>query len=195
MTTGAVILGAGFSRRFGADKRLQTLNGQTVAEHTVQRYVAVFERVRIVVRAEDEQLRQALDRFEIETIVSPDAHLGMGHSLAAGFSDLSWEWAFVGLLDMPYVQVATLQKLKQAAARCAPDQIIRPRLTSTGTADAQTGHPIGWPQVYFAEIKACRGDTGAKALLKLHADHIVDVEVDDSGIVRDIDRPQDLDPS
>ena len=193
MVTGAVILGAGFSRRFGADKRLQPLNGQTVAECTVQRYVDAFERVRIVMRVDDQRLRQALGRFELETIVSPDAHLGMGHSLAAGFADLTWDWAFVGLLDMPYVEVATLRKLKQAATVSAPDQIIRPRLTSTRTAEGQSGHPIGWPQMYFSEIQACHGDTGARALLKRHAAHILDVEVDDTGIVRDIDRPEDLD--
>ena len=194
MTTGAVILGAGFSRRFGADKRLQPLNGQTVAECTVQRYAAAFERVRVVVRDDDQRLRQALSRFELEIIVSLDAHLGMGHSLADGFSNLPWDWAFVGLLDMPYIEAGTLHLLIEAAAHSAPDQIIRPRLTSTRTDDGQPGHPIGWPQMYFGEIQACHGDTGARALLTRHADHILDVEVDDPGIIRDIDRPEDLTP-
>ena len=27
----------------------------------------------------------------------------MGHALAAGFADVSWEWGFVGLLDMPFI--------------------------------------------------------------------------------------------
>lgn len=194
MTTGAVILGAGFSRRFGADKRLQALQGQTVAECTVERYVAAFDRVRVVVRADDRRLSELLARFEIETIVSADAHLGMGHSLAAGFTDLAWDWAFVGLLDMPYVEVATLHTLMQLAAVSAPEQILRPRLTSRSGPNGQTGHPIGWPQLYFEEIRACRGDTGAKGLLERHAEHVLDVDVDDPGIVRDIDRPEDLRP-
>jgi molybdenum cofactor cytidylyltransferase len=189
---GVVILGAGFSRRFGSDKRLHPLNGLTVAECTVMKYLQVFTRVRVVLRPQDVRLTEILNQFSVEKVVANDAHLGMGHSLAAGFTGLEWTWAFVALLDMPFVSVTTLRRLKQQALKQSEPAILRPRLSTQDSPAGETGHPIGWHNSYFEELGTTSGDVGAKSTLIEHELEVIDITVTDEGIVHDIDRPEDL---
>jgi len=189
---GAVLLGAGFSRRFGADKRLQPLSSSTVAETTLSTYCSAFAHVRVVIRADDDTLAAKLRRYDCEITISADARLGMGHSLAAGITGVDWAWAFVGLLDMPFVQRATLLTLIDAAARQPEPRILRPRLRTDGKDGIPYGHPIGWHQQYFPELRALHGDQGARQLLRTHRAEIMEIVLDDPGIVQDIDTPADL---
>ena len=189
MTCGAVILGAGFGRRFGSDKRIAQLGEHTVAEHTVARYAEVFDIVRVVIRADDDLLAELLEQFDIEIVRTRHAHLGMGHSLAAGIDGLSWDWAFVALLDMPFISLASLSELRQRAAALDHPAIIRPRYDK---APQSTAHPIGFHATFFAELGRCQGDTGARAVLQSHADQVIEVFTSDPGTVRDIDAPEDL---
>lgn len=189
MTCGAIILGAGFGRRFGSDKRIARLGEQTVAEHTVARYAEVFDIVRVVIRAEDHHLAELLKQFDVEIVRTDDAHLGMGHSLAAGIDGVSWDWAFIALLDMPFISHASLCELRQRATALDHPAIIRPRYDK---APQSTAHPIGFHATFFAELGRCQGDTGARAVLKSHADEVIEVFTSDPGTVRDIDAPEDL---
>lgn len=184
---GVVLLAAGQGRRFGADKRFARLGAQSVAETTLSRYLHVFERIAIVVRPEDHALRELLVGPKVEFVEAPDAGLGMGHSLSAAFVNMSWEYAFVALMDMPYVEEATLRQLIASARAHAWRKIIRPQL-----CNGPGGHPIGWPSHYFGPISRSRGDQGARELLKSEAANTVWVNVEDNGIIKDIDRPGDL---
>ena len=189
-----MLLGAGFARRFGSDKRLAPLGSSTVAETTLALYANVFDDLRLVVREEDAALAKLAAPFA-NLIKTDKAHLGMGHSLAAGFKDLQWQWAFVGLLDMPFVQEATLKILKQHAA-LTDKTIIRPRMQpsrdDSTLNEAPHGHPIGFHQAVFSEVAMAEGDAGARDLLRSNSHQIEDVLVSDGGIVQDIDQPDDL---
>lgn len=170
------------------------LGDSTVAETTLGRYAEVFDELRLVVRAEDEALAELAAPYA--TIIKTEqAHLGMGHSLAAGFEKLPWQWAFVGLLDMPFVKVATLKRLKQHAA-LTQYPIIRPRLQPSKdgfvTTPAPHGHPIGFHSSLFDAVAESRGDAGARGLLKSQRDRIENVQVADAGVIKDIDHPSDL---
>ena len=189
---GAVLLGAGFGRRFGSDKRLAPLGNQTVAETTAAAYANAFKAVRIVLRSEDIALIERLERFG-EVIPTDQAHLGMGHTLAAGFTDISWHWAFVGLLDMPFIAPDTLHQLQDRTTD-SKQKIIRPVLRRMDQADqtAPHGHPMGFHRSLFGDLRALTGDQGARSVLRANPEHIQDVELMDTGIVRDIDRPEDL---
>ena len=131
--TGAILLGAGLGRRFGSDKRLAVLGQRTVAETTTQVYAGAFEQLRIVLRPGDTALAKLLAPYG-QIVFAEQAHLGMGHSLAAGFTDLSWQWAFVGLLDMPFVGNATLATLRKRAGD-TEQHILRPRLHAESSAE------------------------------------------------------------
>lgn len=193
MEIGAIILAAGFGRRFGGDKRLAVLNGKSVAQTTVKTYASVFSQVRVVLRTEDHVLAQRLIS-DAELVVTDQAHLGMGHSLAAGIRGVNWNWAFVGLADMPYVQAKSLRRLIQVALT-SERRVLRPRLlqdTRQSTPQPPHGHPIGFHQTLFPDLAALTGDQGARNLLKARPGDIQDIELEDPGIVRDIDHRTDL---
>ncbi len=146
----------------------------------------------MVIRPDDQVLRDRLMQFTEDIVASEDAHLGMGHSLAAGIAGLDWDWAFVALLDMPFVKPTTLEQLIESARTLGAPGIIRPRLRQPGKDGIPYGHPIGWHHNYFDALRQCTGDSGARDLLKRYRSNILEVEVDDPGIVQDIDTPWDL---
>ena len=193
---GCVILGAGFSRRFGRDKRFATMRQSTVAATTIGTYCAVFAQVRLVLREEDELANFVTDieKFpNLAVIHAPLAHRGMGHSLSAGFAEIDWNWAFVALLDMPFVSQATLVGLI-SHARTSNAPLIQPRLVDPRATllERQHGHPIGIHQRLFDEVRASAGDTGARSLIQQRADQIDFYDCNDTGIIQDIDHPSDL---
>jgi molybdenum cofactor cytidylyltransferase len=181
---GVVILAAGQSRRFGEeDKRLVKLpNGKRVIEQTIANCQGGGLPVRVVLREDDQQLAKICLKQGASIIIATDAELGMGHSIAAAMDEIkSWDGCLVVLADMPFVQSATYQQIAEALEAHA---IVRPRY------QGQPGQPNGFLQEYFSELQKSSGDSGAKHLLKSTAVHYLDV--DDPGIHRDIDTPEQL---
>ena len=199
---GAVILGAGFGRRFGSDKRLAALGDTTVASQTIKHFSEVFAHLKVVLKTQDKALGELLGQ-QAEIVYTDQSHLGMGHSLAAGFTNLNWQWAFVGLLDMPFLQPTTLEHIALRATTTT-HPIIRPvfaqdassastnSLRKAPTTMPPLGHPIGIHNSLFAQVRKSTGDQGAKWLLKEHASSIDDIAVSDAGVFMDIDQPKDL---
>ena len=88
----------------------------------------------------------------------------------------------VALGDMPFVAPATLARL----VGCATDDSVIAAPRHAG----ERGHPVLFGRAHFDALTRLDGDRGAAALLREHPVRWVDV--DDPGIVKDIDRPSDL---
>ena len=56
------------------------------------------------------------------------------------------------------------------------------------------GHPVGIAGAFYQDLLLARGDEGAKGLLAARAAELVKVPLGDPGVIRDIDRPEDLMP-
>ena len=188
---GALILGAGFSRRFGADKRQHLLeDGTPMLLATLSRYQPVFEQLALVIRKDDVELRATVEsRFpELQIVETGQAELGMGYSLAAGVSAVDHlPWVCVGLADMPYVRTRTLEQLSQAYQRLSQEHgdsvILQPAFRD------QPGHPVVFGAAYFDDMKGIRGDEGARSIIRQHAEHLHTLTLDDPGLITDLDRP------
>ncbi len=191
---GAVILAAGRSRRFGSDKRSHRLaDGRAMLAATVARYQQVFEALRIVIRGDEHELPREWDiqlRHSDKVISARNSELGMGHSLAAGISGVSWHGAVVALADMPDVQEQTLHHLRATLLDCSEPCIVRPAFRDG--ARARDGQPVGFTHHYYPTLAQLEGDQGARQLIREHNDNVMRVEVDDPGVVQDYDRPEDL---
>ncbi|MDH0301612.1 MULTISPECIES: nucleotidyltransferase family protein [unclassified Pseudomonas] len=187
MSVVALVLAAGQGSRFGADKRRALLgDGRSLLQHSVERALAVFGEVRVVLRdgerAEDLRLPGGC-----RIVASPDARLGMGHSLAAGVASLADSEALavaIVLGDMPWIEPGTLRQLVATARASA---IVVPR------HQGQNGHPVLFGRDFWPELTALAGDEGARSLLQRHRERMVVLEVSDPGVLRDVDTPGALD--
>ena len=56
----------------------------------------------------------------------------------------------------------------------------------------QRGHPVGFSHRHRAALAALTGDAGARGILQRNAGGLTIVDVDDPGILADVDRPDDL---
>jgi molybdenum cofactor cytidylyltransferase len=192
VTCGALIIAAGFSRRFGSDKRLYKLNrGESLLVACLRPYRAVFPNVAVVVRSSDSALTHLVGRAFGRTlpifVPTDQAHHGMAASIADGVRALSsWDYLFLGLGDMPYVRATTLEQLRARmdAARAEG----RPRIV-VPLFGADAGHPVGFSCEFFGELIALTGDRGARSVIDAHPDAVERVSTDDPGVVTDIDQP------
>ncbi len=88
------------------------------------------------------------------------------------------------LVDVPLVKPSTVAALlARTAASRAP--ILR------AVHDGRHGHPVIFGRAVFAALRAADPAAGAKAVVR--AFDVDDVEVDDPGVVRDVDTPDDYD--
>lgn len=181
---GIIILAAGRSLRFGADKRKALLaDGSSLLEATLAKVPDSFHQKILVLKAEDEDLAERYQsRWQICIADNPDA--GMANSLRSAIKAASdWEAAVIALGDMPYITPATYAAIQ--------DALIRHKIVIPAVRDKR-GNPVGFRQEYFNEILQLEGDQGAKSLLKLHSDQCFVLETQDEGIIRDIDTPGKL---
>ncbi len=186
MSIRALLLAAGVGRRFGADKLGVSLaDGTPMGVAAARNLLAAGCAVLAVVRAPRQGIGPMLTSLGVDVVGCPEAHLGMGHSLACGVraSQDAAGW-LVALADMPFVQPQTITAVVQAMAAGA--EIAAPTLSG------RRGHPVGFAARWRDDLLALAGDQGARSLLLGHVDRIVPVPVDDRGILEDLDRPRDL---
>lgn len=181
-----ILLAAGASRRFGADKLTHILpDGDQVAVRACRNLLAGTDGVLAVVRPGSEELIARLQAEGAEVRICPDAEQGMGASLAFGIrarpDAAGW---LVALADMPWITPATIRRVADALRLGA--------LIAAPCWQGQRGHPVGFSYVLGPDLAALNGDSGAKLVIQAHLEQLCLVDCNDPGVLRDIDRPQDL---
>lgn len=190
MSIAGLILAAGRGTRFGADKRLARLpDGRTLLEATLARHAGVSQPLLIVLRPGDEAASALASQHGAQVLVCEDADGGMGHSLACGARALlampEVHGAIIDLADMPFVSAATLHQVHQ----CLLDQGPKGRAV-VPLYQGRMGQPRGLPRACFEALSQLHGDQGARHIVDWQ--QAVHIEVNDAGILQDIDRPADL---
>ncbi|MFZ2973519.1 MAG: nucleotidyltransferase family protein [Ferribacterium limneticum] len=178
-----ILLAAGSSRRFGADKRLHPLpDGTPMALASARNLAAVCSRTIVVIRPDDTALASLLATEGLETVVCAEAEQGMGHSLACGVaaSADAAGW-LVALADMPYIQPASYHAVLDAMQGGAA--LARP------IHNGCPGHPVAFAAAYRPELLALTGDQGGKAIIEANPVALVLCTVDDPGVLKDVDQP------
>ena len=190
---GAIVLAAGTSRRFGGDKRKATLpNSKMVIQQSVETALSCLDTVTLALRYGDNEFSAELSFLinnpKLSIFQAPDSALGIGHSIASTIQEVNnWEGVFIFLADMPHLQQATIHHLKETfTANQANNPIIAP------TFEGQLGHPVGFAACYFDELAALTGDNGARPVMNANAAKVIEVTVDDPGVLKDVDTPEDL---
>ena len=179
MPVAALVLAAGASRRFGSDKRLHLVDGEPMLARTLAIYRQACADVAVVIRPDQPEIAALARAAGCRVVEAQDAVLGQSRSLAAGVDAMRHaDHLIVGLGDMPFVQPDTVRALA-AALTAAPTRIVQP------TYKHRPGNPIGFPAAYFDELARIRGDVGARQVVAASGPQRI--EVDDPGILQDID--------
>ena len=185
-----IVLAAGKGSRFPGPthKLAQALGAATVLGTTLQHAVASHLAVVVVTtEALADVARRAVAARDV--VVLPEvgsagsAGLGMGHSIAAGVAARPDARGWLILPgDMPLVQPASLQAVAHEPAHHA---IVYAQ------HKGRRGHPVGFSAELYSELIALGGDEGARRLVARYP--AFGVELDDPGVLVDVDTPADLD--
>lgn len=186
----AVILAAGRSERMRRPKALLPI-GQG-GDTFVARLVSTFrstdtDDVVVVIRPDDAALRTAAEQCAARVVENPDADRGQLSSLVAGLGGVDRPGVH-GILvipvDIPLVRAKTIAAVKAAfVTSSAP--IVR------AVHRGEHGHPVIFARRVFDELRHADPHNGARAVVHAHAHDLLNVEVDDPGILRDVDTPED----
>lgn len=122
---------------------------------------------------------------DVVTVSNPLAEEGLSTSLKAGIqalpSDVSGAVILLG--DMPRVSSADIDHLIGA---------FRPDAPCVPLVEGRWGNPVLWPKAFFSRIFQIDGDRGARTLLEELRPGIVEVELQNRGLLLDVDTPEQL---
>jgi molybdenum cofactor cytidylyltransferase len=185
----AVVTAAGSAERFGGKKLLTPIDGEPLLDHTIDALLegGVAEIIVVVgrdARAELERDVNAMLDPRVRALENPDPSRGMFSSIQVGVAQAQGDAILVMPGDMPYVSPGTVRAVIAAYER--KPAIVSPRYRG------KRGHPVALPASLRDEIRSADSGATLHDVIHAHADMRVDVDVDDRGIVRDVDRPEDL---
>jgi molybdenum cofactor cytidylyltransferase len=182
-----IVLAAGSSTRFGADKRLHRVDGTPMVRRAAETAVAAgLDPVVVVVGPEHGAVAGALSGLAVELAVNPEPGRGSRTSLRAGFDTVppNHEACVVLLADMPAVEASMVEavadRLRSGAA------LVQSRYGGV------TAPPTGFARALFAELVG-EGDDGGRSIVARHARDTVYIDWPQGRLV-DIDAPSDHGP-
>lgn len=184
-----VVPAAGLSTRMGRSKPLLDAGGRSF----LQRVVAALagggcDPVVVVVRDDDGPEADLGRETGAEVVVNPDPSDGPVSSLRAALRSLSrrtgteLEGCAFCPVDHPRIDAETVSRLREAfLSSDAP--VVVPR------HESHRGHPVFFRHTLFQELLEEGLPEGARTVVRRHADQVLEVDVDDAGVLVDIDTP------
>ena len=115
----ALVLAAGFSKRYGSDKRFSGAD-QPMILQCLDTICAHYEHVFVVHRHQDKKLVELLKHKSLILLPAPAENIGIGTSIATGASEIQQSIAAMDsisifLADMPFIHFESINSvIKQA---------------------------------------------------------------------------------
>jgi CTP:molybdopterin cytidylyltransferase MocA len=204
---GLVVLAAGQSARMGSPKALVRVEGRALLEHLLAvPLLRDIGDVVVVVGHRADALRRIVDRLGYRCVLNPDPDRGRTGSVQEGLRALgaAIRAVFVQPVDCPMILPETYRALVAAIGPCD---------VAIPSHQGKHGHPPLVSAALIPRILAARPDQPLRDLLRAgwHGDACVAmnmppmptlrvgmaprcrfVEVDDPGVLVNVDRPEDL---
>jgi molybdenum cofactor cytidylyltransferase len=185
----AIVLAAGESKRMGRPKQLLEWQGKTLLGHVLESLMkSDAEDIVLVLGHEADRIGKSLPALQIKIVVNPDYKQGMASSLRQGLlaMDPRSEAFLVLLADQPGIDSEVMNRMIRDFQRADPRRgIVRPVYRGL------RGHPVLIGIEYLQEALQLQGDVGARQILANHPTDILEIEVDQDGILKDIDTPEE----
>jgi molybdenum cofactor cytidylyltransferase len=183
-----ILLAAGESRRMGYPKPLLQIGNETFIEHLTKAMLTVVPHLTIVIGAHADRVRLAIpDDPRIATVENRDYLRGQLSSIKTGLRAIAPDAAaaLIHLIDHPTVKPETFAAVAERYRETRPPIVI-------ARHEGRRGHPVLFDRVMFAELLQAPEDQGARVVVNNNASRVVYADVDDAGILLDLDTPEEL---
>jgi molybdenum cofactor cytidylyltransferase len=169
-------------------KQLAEIDGETIIERVLRNAQASeVDEVIAVLGYMANDVAKRIKSPKIKIVVNHEYENGLSSSLKAGLQAIDSK-ASAGLFllgDQPFVDSSVINKVVSEYAR-SHARIVVP------TFKGQRGNPVLFDKSLFDEIMALSGDVGGRKIATEHDPEVLTVEVDDPGVLIDIDTRNDL---
>jgi CTP:molybdopterin cytidylyltransferase MocA len=180
VSAAGIILAAGESRRMGFPKAMLRYRDETFLDTLIGLFVARCSPVIVVLGSNADRIRERTTR-PAEFVYNPDYLRGMTTSLQCGLRCIppDTEGVLFTLVDHPAVAPQTIDALLAASG---------PTLRVPRHA-GRRGHPIWFSAALIPEFLSLPDTGAARDVVRAHAAETEYLDLDDTGIVADIDDP------
>ena len=183
----AMVLAAGRSRRMGTQKLLLPFQGQPLIVRVVDELLrSPIDQVFVVVGKEGKPIREALVNRRVRFVMNTHIEEEMLHSVRSGLNAMPEETvgAMVALGDQPDISADVIAKLIRSFHGTRHGIVVP-------THKGKRGHPLLFAIHYRDELLTHYEGCGLRGLLDAHPRDILELDVAASGILEDIDFPDD----
>jgi molybdenum cofactor cytidylyltransferase len=182
----AVVLAAGFGRRFGGNKLTAPWEGGVLIDGALRAALAAPVEDVIVVTGADPKVIEAVQAHgdpRLRIVYAEDHAKGLSASLKTGVASLrpGVHGCYIFLGDMPRIPQEVLAQLAEAIDNGAP--------AAAPVRHGVRGHPVILASGLFDMIMDLQGDRGANGLLDALGTQVVTIPTTDAGILFDVDEP------
>lgn len=170
----------------GSPKALLEFQGETFLDRLIGLFRQRCSPVIAVLGAQRETVRAGLRRAgEAILVENPDFRLGQLASMQCGLRAVPGQadGVLFTLVDHPAVAPATIARLVDVPVDAGFPPLRIPRF------DGRRGHPIRISKSLIPEFLALPAGSSAKEVVTRHAGEIHYIDVDDPGILADVDDP------
>jgi len=176
----AILLAAGQSKRMvGENKLAKKIKGVPLIKHSVKNALtSSIDELIVVLGYQKEVIEKIIDKNErVKFFFNKNFESGIASSIKLGLSNLSekTEAFFICLGDMPMVGHDIYNQLIKSKAN---KEIIVP------TYKGQQGNPVLFGKSMKEKVMEISGDIGAKKILELNKDKILNLEINDQSITK-----------
>ena len=177
----AILLAAGQSKRMNGENKLtKEIQGIPLIKHSVKNILASsIDELIVVLGYQKEIIEKLIDKNKkIKFVFNKDFESGMASSIKTGLNNLpvKTEAFFICLGDMPMVNQEVYNQLIRSRNN---KEIIVP------IYKGQQGNPVLFSKSIKEKIMTIQGDVGAKRILELNEDKVLNIEINDSSITKD----------
>lgn len=181
----AILLAAGYSKRFVENKLLYSIKGKPMYLHTVEKVLKLHMNRTIIVTQYPVITEQLKDN-KVTVVYNERSYLGLSSSIKLGLqSDLSADGYLFVTCDMPFLQLVTLEKIVSAFEDGDKGIIC-------AASSGLYGNPSLFSKKYLEELLKLKGDIGGKVVMKNHLDDLQKIMVRSPKELSDIDTIEDL---
>jgi molybdenum cofactor cytidylyltransferase len=179
----AILLAAGQSKRMNGENKLtKEIQGIPLIKLSVKNILASsINELIIVLGHQKEIIEKLIDKNKkIKFVFNKNFESGMASSIKTGLNHLSekTEAFFICLADMPMVNHDIYNQLIKSKDN---KEIIVP------TYKGQQGNPVLFDKSMKEKVLDIKGDVGAKKILELNKDKILNLEINDQSITKGFD--------